>query len=87
MKEENKGMVALTNFLAKEYPRNAVLAPLSTPPTKNPFMNYLRAYSPDKQTECPKGWKHDLDAWKDFCTQAAKALNYYYETQFKNMEP
>lgn len=83
MQDANTSMVALTNFLMSKYVIDTKLEPLAEPVTKGDFMKVLRAYSQDKQTTCPAGWPHDLAAWKDFCTEAAKCLNFYYEVHYK----
>ena len=83
LNKENKGMVELTNFLVKVYPCKVELPILSNPVDKKSFMKYILAYSPDKQDACPAEWKHDLSAWKDFCTETMKVLNHYYEIEFK----
>lgn len=86
LKAANTGMEELANHLIKTYPRAQALERLAKPVSKVSFMRVLVAYNPDKQHIQPMGWPHNLEAWKDFCTEAAKALNYYYEKEFKYAE-
>ena len=54
-------------------------------------MALLVAYAPDRQHEgtdgasFPPNWKHGFAAWKDFCDEVMKFLNYHYEVLFKGV--
>ena len=88
-KSNAQGLEELMRFLTRRFPRKRALNALSQPFQKSTFMAFLVAYSPDKQHEgadgasFPPNWKHGFAAWKDFCDEVMKVLNYHYEVLFK----